>query len=224
MTNELRRDFHDRMAHVHRTLGTIAGEVADSLVGVTRYLLGETADAPVVDDSRVDATYAWLEEETFDLVALQAPVGRDLRFLTASLRIGQEIERTGDLVASIGSRAGQLQPFVSSGPLNQLVAEIGEGAAAMLRGAGAAYAVLDEAMAKEIAAQDDAIDELHRQLLRALFGLDDMPVEPAVELGLVARFYERIADHAVVISERVRFIASSQMNPGDSDESEISLA
>ena len=218
-TTELRRDFHDRMAHVHRKLGSTITAVAASVESVTEFLTGAGGGPPAVDDASVDAAYAWLEEEIFDLVALQAPVGRDLRFLTASLRIGQAIERAGDLVASIAFRSELLRPYTSNPPLRPTIRDLGLGGAGMLRGAASAYAVLDASVAEDVTGRDDEIDELHRRLVRTVCGMEGLALEPAVELGLVARFYERIGDHAVVIAERVRFIAASTMNPGDSDES-----
>ena len=206
------------MAQVQHTLGEVTSEVAASVDGVTAYLVGDEGDRPAIDDARVDAAYVWLESEVFDLVALQAPVGRDLRFLTGSLRIAQAVERAGDLVASIGFRADLLRPYASLPELAVLVRGLGRGGADMLRGAASAYAVLDEALAEEVAEQDDAVDALHHQFIRALYDLEGVPTEPVVELGLVGRFYERIADHAVVIAERVRFIASSKMHAGDTDE------
>jgi phosphate transport system protein len=90
----------------------------------------------------------------------------------------------------------------------------------MFRSAAAAYEVLDPSAASRLSEWDDIMDELHRRLLMAVFALRDAPVEAAVELGLIARFYERIADHAVVVAERVCFAASGTMNPGDADESD----
>lgn len=217
-TTELRREFHDRMAHIQQVLGEVVGGVAQSVEAVTGFLVADHDDRPEIDDAHVDETYLWLESEIFDLVALQAPVGRDLRFLTGSLRIGQAIERAGDLVSSIGFRLDLLRPYASAPVLASTVRGLGQGGAGMLRGAASAYAVLDEALAEEVAARDDAIDDLHRELIRSVYDLKGVPLEAAVELGLVGRFFERIADHAVVIAERVRFIASSHMNPGDTDE------
>jgi phosphate transport system protein len=206
------------MAQVQQSLGAIVNGIAVSVDAVTSFIAGDAESHPEIDDAGVDATYAWLESEIFDLVALQAPVGRDLRFLTGSLRIGQAVERTGDLVASIGFRAILVRPYTSDPALAETVRQLGHGAAEMLRGAASAYAVLDEAMAEDVARRDDAIDLLHRSLIRSVYEMERLPIEAAVELGLVGRFYERIADHAVVIAERVRFISSSRMNPGDSDE------
>jgi phosphate transport system protein len=62
------------------------------------------------------------------------------------------------------------------------------------------------------------MDELHRRLLRELFDASAAHVGTIVELGLIARFYERVADHAVVIAERVGFVVDGSMNPGDADE------
>lgn len=88
----------------------------------------------------------------------------------------------------------------------------------MAEAAARACAVLDGEAAARLEAWDDVVDDLHTALLRELFGLREAPAEALVELGLVARFYERIADHALVIGERVRFVASGEMVPGDRDE------
>lgn len=95
---------------------------------------------------------------------------------------------------------------------------MGAGAASLFASAAGAYATLDVERARALPAEDDAMDELHRRLLQELFQLSAGQVGSVVELGLIARFYERVADHAVVIAERVRFAVEGAMNPSDADE------
>ncbi len=222
MQPELRRTFHEQLAGVRDQVNAMTGVVALGLDRVTEALLSgdrETAASVIAGDAPLDDIYALVETDIHDLIARQAPVARDLRFVLAALRIAQEVERCGDLVASIARRAGRLDQDVLTAEIRAIVYEMGAEAVGMFRTASSAFAVLDESAAARLGEWDDVMDELHRRLLLAVFALRDVSLESAVELGLIARFYERIADHAVVIAERVCFAVSGAMHPGDADES-----
>ena len=224
MEPELRRSFHDQLASVRERVAAMNTAMIESLALVTDALLSadeRTAARIIAADVRLDDHYVAVEEEVIDLLARQAPVARDLRFVLAALRIAQEVERCGDLVASIARRAGRLDIEVLTPEIRVIIHEMGAEALEMFRRAAGAYDVLDPTAAPRLVVWDDVMDDLHRKLLRAVFALRDVPPEPAVELGLIARFYERIADHAVVVAERVCFAASGSMNPVDSDESQL---
>ncbi len=222
MQPELRRTFHEQLAAIRDEVSAMTRVVEDGLDRVTEALLSGNTDMAariVADDAPLDDIYAATETEIHDLIARQAPVARDLRFVLAALRIAQEVERCGDLVASIARRTGRLDQGVLTPEIRAIVYEMGAEALGMFRTASTAFAVLDESAAARLGEWDDVMDELHRRMLRAVFALRDVSLESAVELGLIARFYERIADHAVVVAERVCFAASGAMNPGDTDES-----
>ena len=222
MQPELRRSFHEQLDAIRDAVSAMTAVVEDGLDRVTEALLsgdGETAGRIVADDAPLDDIYATTEAEIHDLIARQAPVARDLRFVLAALRIAQEVERCGDLVASIARRAGRLDQDVLTPEIRAIVYEMGAEARGMFRTAATAFGELDESAAARLGEWDDVMDELHRRMLVAVFALRDVSLESAVELGLIARFYERIADHAVVIAERVCFAASGAMHPGDADES-----
>ena len=218
---ELRRTFHDQLAAVQDRVAAMTKTVVEALERVTDALLAgdeEAAARIVADNAPLHDLYASVEAEVLDLLARQAPVARDLRMILADLRIAQEVERCGDLVNSIARRAGRLDALALTDDIRVIVHEMGAEALGMFRAAGAALDVLDSSAASRLAAWDDVMDDLHRRLLRAVFALRDVTPESAVELGLIARFYERIADHAVVIAERVCFAASGSMDPRDADE------
>jgi phosphate transport system protein len=222
---ELRRSFHEQLTNISGQVGAMTRVVEDGLDRVTEALLSDDRAAAaeiVAGDAPLDDIYSAVEAEIHDLIARQAPVARDLRFVLAALRIAQEVERCGDLVASIARRTGRFDPEVLTSEIRATVYEMGAEAVGMFRTAARAFDVLDESAAAHLGEWDDVMDELHRRLLLAIFALGDAPLESAVELGLIARFYERIADHAVVIAERVCFAASGAMNPGDADESQDS--
>ena len=222
MQPELRRTFHEQLDTIRDHVTAMTSVVEEGLDRVTEALLSGnegTAAAIVADDAPLDDLFVITEAEIHDLIARQAPVARDLRFVLAALRIAQEVERCGDLVASIARRTGRLDQDVLTTEIRAIVYEMGAEALGMFRTASSAFAVLDESAAARLGEWDDVMDELHRRMLVAVFALRDVSLESAVELGLIARFYERIADHAVVIAERVCFAASGAMNPADADES-----
>ncbi|MDQ3107860.1 MAG: phosphate signaling complex protein PhoU [Actinomycetota bacterium] len=218
---ELRRSFHDDLAELRSRVEEMAAVVVEGIRLVTDALLdGDAAAATAVveADARIDAVYPTVETDVFHLVATQSPVARDLRFLMATLRVAMEVERSGDLVASVGRRVADLDPVALTPAVRRLLSEMGVRATAMFTTAAAAYATLDADRARALPAEDDAMDELHRRLLHELFASDGAAVASVVELGLIARFYERVADHAVVIAERVGFVVDGSMNASDSDE------
>jgi phosphate transport system protein len=224
---ELRRSFHEQLAAISGEVSAMTKVVEDGLDRVTEALLSgnrEMAARIIAGDAPLDDIYAATETEIHDLIARQAPVARDLRFVLAALRIAQEVERCGDLVASIARRAGRLDQDVLTAEIRAIVYEMGAEALGMFHTASTAFDVLDESAAARLGAWDDIMDDLHRRMLLAVFALRDVSLESAVELGLIARFYERIADHAVVIAERVCFAASGAMHPGDADESSPDLS
>jgi phosphate transport system protein len=156
-----------------------------------------------------------VERDVLDLLALQGPVARDLRLLMASLRVAHEAELSGLLGGSVASRAGRLDPLVLTDSLRALLFDQGAESSDLLRRAGQAYAVLDEEQARMVLESDGPVRRSHRRFLAELFTLHQMPVEAAVELGVVARCYERIADHALEIALRVRFVAASDKSLPD---------
>jgi phosphate transport system protein len=218
---ELRRSFHDELAELRARVDDLTEVVVDGVGRVTDALLdGDevAARAVIAADARIDAGYPTVEADVFHLVATQAPVARDLRFLIATLRVAMEIERSGDLVASIGRRVGTLDEAALTADVRVLLRAMGDRAAAMFASAAASYRSLDAERAHRLPVEDDAMDDLHRRLLQVLFESSGASVGSVVELGLIARFYERIADHAVVLAERVCFVVDGSMNPGDADE------
>ncbi|HEX2850763.1 MAG TPA: phosphate signaling complex protein PhoU [Acidimicrobiales bacterium] len=219
--SELRRAFHDDVGRLRLRVESVGAQVVASIEMATTALLeadSATALEVCARDAAVDAAAVWVEREVFDLVARQAPVASDLRLVMATLRIAQDVERAGDLTASIAKRVGRMSGTSLDRGVRATIAEIGEESRALFEAAVRCYRVLDAEMAQVVIDGDDRVDELHRRLLRELFALAGEAPETLVELGLVARFYERIADHAVVIAERVRFAAVGEMNAGDADE------
>lgn len=218
--DELRSEFHDQLAELHRGVEAMGADVVDMVRSAVDALLeGEGQRVVEIEaaDAAVDAAYARVERDAYAVVVRQAPVARDLRLVVASLRVAQELERCGDLARSIARRSTRLDETVLTPRVRLLVHELGAEALSMLAGSVRAYAVLDGPAATAVIAADEGLDALYAQMLRELFSLRQAANEPLVEAGLVARFLERLGDHAAVISARVLFINGSAFEPNDSD-------
>ena len=210
MLREPRRHFHEQLQDLERAvqdMGVAAQDLFDlalqALLGHDRAICARV----VAGDDTVDAYYLQIERHIMDLFALQAPVASDMRFLLSVLRIVPELERSGDLAEHIAQRAargltGELTPRVRG-----LVEQMGRVGVEMWRMAADAYGDRDPGASERIHERDDELDDLHVSLTAELVsGALTMPV--ALEMSLVARFYERLGDHAVNVAKRVRYMAT----------------
>ena len=161
-------------------------------------------------DDEIDALYLDIEKRSLALLAQQAPVAGDLRLIVAILRVVNDLERSGDLAYNIAKLA-QLEDFRGADlkAVRALVAELGRAAAKLTGAAIDALATKDEALAADIARQDDALDEMHARLIEQLVELKgEDSLAPAIRLAMIGRYFERIGDHAVNLVERVRYFVT----------------
>lgn len=165
-------------------------------------------------DAEIDAVFLNIEKRCLALLAQQAPVAGDLRLIVAILRVVNDLERAGDLAYNI-AKLVQIEDFREPGlkGVRSLVLQLGDAAAGLLGAAIDAWAAKDERLAADIARRDDQLDQLHAQLLKQLVELKgEDTLAPALRLALVARYFERIGDHAVNLGERLRYFIT-----GDED-------
>ncbi|MFN2490590.1 MAG: phosphate signaling complex protein PhoU [Actinomycetota bacterium] len=168
------------------------------------------ADQVILDDDRVDDIYLAIETRIFNLLALQSPVARDLRLVSAIIHSNLHVERIGDLCVNIAKFVKDEQPYPTDSPMVARLHEMGERAAEMLNAALTAFARRDPDLAEELPVKDNVLDRLNRGLLNELkvHTNDEHDFEWATNLVLVARYLERIGDHAVDIGEQVSFIVT----------------
>jgi phosphate transport system protein len=184
--------------------------VSDGITAATRaFLAADVAVARrlVADDPLINELQHRIESTVeARLMNGDAMSEHDTRAMIAVLRIVPEIERTGDLVEHIALRTPQGLAAEIPARCRALVEEMGLIAAEMWRLAADAYADADATAADRLRVRDDALDDLHVSLVTQLAG-STISVAIAIEMGLVARFYERLGDHAVNVARRVHGIA-----------------
>lgn len=211
---ELRKLFHEDLAVARDQLVRLAAWVAELIPRVTEVLLEgdlEGAERIIEADAELDRRAVEAEEHCIQILALQTPVAGELRQVVALLKMVAEVERSGDLACSICKATRRMNGHQLDPKLKGLITRMSEQAQALYRAAIEAFVENDPVKAAELDDMDAVLDALQKQLLQAVVesheaGLTDLAV--AMQMAVVARFYERIGDHAVNIAERVRFIVT----------------
>jgi len=173
----------------------------------------EAARTLVADDQAIDSMQSSIEELVERELGRSERGGSDLRRLVSVLRIVPELERSGDLVEHIALRTPQGLADIISAKARGMVAEMGRIGVEMWRVAADAYADRDPSAADRLRLLDDELDDLHVSLSSELaHGHNSNAV--AIEMGLVARFYERLGDHAVNVTKRLRGVVPPSVENG----------
>jgi len=212
MAEETRVGFHRDMDEIDQKVVQLFALVAEGVAKATDAFLSgdrEAAESLVDSDAVIDSLYCDIEELVQRQFALQSPMARDMRFLLSVLRIVPELERSGDLAEHIAARAVRGLSSALTPRIRGLVEQMGRIGTQMWREAADGYVDRDDGVAARLNERDDELDELHSSLTAELV-TGQLSVPVALEMALVARFYERLGDHAVNIGERIRYIAGSE--------------
>jgi phosphate transport system protein len=180
----------------------------------------EQARSTFEDDRLIDRLEIEIEERCIRLFALQQPLATDLRFIMAALKISNDLERVGDHGVNIAQSTVRLadQPLLK--PLVD-IPRMADLATAMLHDALDAFVRRDTENARRLCRADDEVDQLNRQVFRELvsYMIESPPtISRAMELILVARNLERVADLATNIAEEVVFIHEAKIIKHHADE------
>jgi len=215
MSPQTHRHFHDELSQVKVRLLTMSGEAETALrLGVEALLERnpEKAQQVISGDKVIDAMEVELEEVCIDLLALQQPMARDLRMLVAAIKIANDLERVGDHAVNLAQSAVRLSERRPIAPEPEIV-EMARLARDMLADALEAFVREDAAAGRRVCMQDDKVDALNRSVFRIL--LTHMMEDPhsigaGLELFLVSRNLERVADLATNIGEDVVFLVEGK--------------
>jgi phosphate transport system protein len=213
---EVRRSFADDLERVRNDVVTLSGLTSEAIGAATRSLLDAdlvAADQVVGDDGGIDALKEATEQRVYEIFATQQPMAGDLRTLLAVLRILQELQLTSDLAVTISKATRRLYPGQLPPKIRGLIERMGAQATIQMNLAVDAFADLEVALAAALPDMDDVMDDLQKELFRAIFessDADEAGIQRAVQLALIGRYYERIADHAVLIGAWTRFVVTAE--------------
>ena len=205
----------DQLVEMTRLVGSAMQRATTALLDADLVL----AESVIAADEQIDRLNAELEDQAISTMARQAPVATDLRLIVAGLRMSADLERMGDLARHVAKVARMRYPDSAVPPeVRDTIVEMGQIAERLVIKTGAIVAGRDIEAAAELETEDDLMDRLHRSLFHTL--LDDdwqYGIEPAIDLTLIGRYYERYGDHAVSVARRVVFLVTGE-HPVSHDE------
>ncbi|WP_457206611.1 phosphate signaling complex protein PhoU [Nocardioides sp. P5_C9_2] len=211
----MREAFQDQLDAIFTDLAEICGQVEVAVRRATEALLSgdaATAEQVISADQAIDDNRERIEDNAFALLSLQQPVAGDLRMIVSALRMVSELERMGDLSVHVAKIARLRVPNVAVPdeirPTLERMADVAED---MVRRVHAIITERDVEAAIELGRDDEIMDQLRRRSFVQLLSDDwSHGVEAAVDIALLGRYYERIADHAVSVANRIVFVVTGQ--------------
>jgi phosphate transport system protein len=212
---EVRVEFHEQLRELEQEALSTADLTVTALERAVEAVATndtELASMVVAGDDGIDERYIEVHQGVLSLLARQSPVATDLRLVAALLHTISHIERIGDLCVNIA----KLVPLMGERPASaqEIVAKLeraGAQARDQIRQAQIAFAERNQELAEDLVKQDDAIDQLNRDVFNAaveIGGSDLDTREWAAHAMLIARYLERIGDHTVDIGEQIAFVIS----------------
>ncbi|CAI9401270.1 MULTISPECIES: phosphate signaling complex protein PhoU [Aestuariimicrobium] len=216
----MRESYHAELDGLITDLVAMARDSQVALKDATAALLTADqaiAERVIADDVRIDDQAETLENRAFNLLARQSPVAGELRTVVAVLRMTFELSRMGDLAAHVAkiSRMRFPEKAVPS-DLEANFARMAEVADEMITVACSTLESRDAHAARELAEKDEEMDSLRRDQFKLLLGDDwNHGVEKAVDVALLGRYYERIADHAVAMGRRIILVLTGDVPEGE---------
>ena len=214
----MREAFHDQLDGIFEDLADICGQVETAVREATKALMSgdvHVAEQVISADQAIDVARERVEDTAFALLSLQQPVAGDLRVVVSALRMVSELERMGDLSVHVAKIARLRVPQVAvPEAMRPTMENMACTAEDMVRRVRSIIRDRDVEAAIELGRDDEIMDQLRRRSFTELLS-EEWPhgVEAAVDVALLGRYYERIADHAVSVANRVVFVVTGEQ-PG----------
>jgi len=222
----MQRQFELELDQIKRSVLSMAGLVERSLEDVAKALASQDpsrAEAVIDRDDEIDDFEVEIDRLATEFIARHQPTATDLRFVIVAIKVGPELERIADNAVNIAERILHMAKYPLATPLDKLTRMLAL-AHSMVNDAIAAYVARESLSARRIIQRDDEVDELYMEIFRELLGVmieDRNRVSRAIDLILVARFIERIADQATNICEEVVYLVEAtpirHQRPGADD-------
>lgn len=210
---EIRKQFHDELEDLIQEVVRLGQVTVDAIdKGAVAFVNADLdgAEEVIENDSVIDSLMHSIEDKAFDLIARQQPMAVDLRTLITIMREVREIERAGDNIVNVVKATRRMHSHPIDDEPRSIILQMRDQAIVQLNTAVEAFAAGDIPKAAALEDMDDVMDDLQKELFRWLFEHKnaDEDIQSVVQLALVGRYFERIADHAVNLAERVPFMVT----------------
>ena len=216
---EVRRTFHEQLDELYAGLLHMGSDLMETVERTRLCFLSldkGAAEEIIAGDDVFDEYRDHLEEGGLELIARQAPVAVDLRLIIVIMRIAQHFERMADLCEDIATAVKNIPADYLPVWTRDTIDEMARRANRLVERSIECLKDRNVEMAMELASMDDAVDKLNRGFFKEFDRWREKDLEIAVRVVMIARFFERIADHAVDIGEHVRFVVEGTIAPSES--------
>ncbi len=209
------KNYEEELRRLKEEILKTGGVVEEMLSQSTKALVerdSHLAQEVIQRDPEVNELEIKIDELCLQLLALRQPAASDLRFIAIGLRASKDLERIGDLAVNISeqtlelNKEPQLKPYVD-------LPKMAERTRKMVKGSLDAFVKRDANLAQSVCEMDDEVDTLNHHVFEELMSLmqqDSQSVSRAIRLILIARHFERVADHATNIAEEVIFMVQGK--------------
>jgi phosphate transport system protein len=211
----MHRQFEEELEEIKHSILSMAGLVEKCLDDIATSLAeqdSELAEAVIAMDEEIDQHEVTIDRLATEFIARHQPTATDLRFVIVAIKLGPELERIADNAVNIAERVLHMSKYPRLGSQIDLPRMLGL-AHAMVSDSIAAYVARDAKAAREVIRRDDDVDSLYLQIFRVLLTYmieDPKTISRAIDLILVARYVERIADQATNIAEEVVYLVEAK--------------
>ncbi len=184
-------------------------------------------DEVIASDDEVDDHYIEIERRILDVLSLQAPVASDLRFITALLHVSLHLERIADMSVNIAKIGSLVAHLPRNDAVVTTISEMGGIALKMIDASMDAFANRDLELCMSLPTMDDPVDRLNRGIIQEILPMcnDLRLLEWGMQMHVISRQVERVADHTVDIAEQTAFLITGEFrefsdasHPPDVDE------
>jgi phosphate transport system protein len=211
------RHFHEELAELNNDIlkmGTLAEEAVAKSIAALKDRDVDAAQALIDNDNCIDEMELMIDEKCLDLIARQQPMAVDLRFITTGMRLNNELECIADLAVDIAQHVIEMadQPLLK--PLVD-IPRLAAVAQKMVKMSIDSFIARDIEIAKQVLVMEpeaDALrDAIHKELVETYIAKDPSTAPRAIQLLLIARFLERVCDHASYIAEDVVYMVKAEV-------------
>ena len=212
----MQRHFDQELLDLKEKILQMGSLVEEQVQGAMRALTERDSNLArqiIENDRQVNTFDVEVDEDCLRLLALQQPAARDLRFITTAMKISTELERISDLAENICERAielneePQLKPYID-------IPRMANWSLRMVDEALDAFVNRDTELARKVCADDDFVDDLTHQLFRELLSFmleNPQTITRAIRISFIAKYLERIADHATNVAELVVYMVDGKI-------------
>ncbi len=212
----MQRHFDEELTQLKEQILRMGSLVEQQVQGAIQALVDRDSDLArrvIQNDRQVNTMDVEVDENCIRLLALHQPTARDLRFITTAMKISTELERMSDLAENICERAielneePQLKPYID-------IPRMANWGLTMVKESLDAFVNRDAGLARKVCGDDDFVDDLTEQLFRELLSFmmeNPATISRAIRLTFIAKYIERISDHATNVAELVVYLVEGKI-------------